>query len=721
LGRISGKWIFYNFSSDSLTDGGRAMKNGRRLIHLFTAVLLIVPATLLLSSCESGSGFYDGDLEWDCSSSVFSKDACVDTSGGTIVIPPSCDSNDPGIVDGCGEAITAVDIHDPVIINLQGLAADTIHTITITDPNTDDIAILPGHAAGSSAATSDKDGNIYMATIVQNMTDAAVLGDYTVTVSDATPAVVQTWTYTVDTLNRVQCTDAGLLSQASFTSAEHVYASVTSTLADGDYDVYVISDRQTAIPDGGIIPGTAATITLAAGSGSLDLGTFASGTYDVLVDVNGNGFYNRATDLISRHARLHPCFAIQAANTGAAQQIAADQKGNRREIFDPDADKAAIRDIFASVTPGEGSADSTPGTADVYVVTHQATWNNGNPLTDLSGTTPPEVNNGPVQNDTNVQGNMLQWSFSNLAAGCYDIVIDTDGNGAYTAGTDYVDNVNHQGVVDCGFRVSVPDDTYVTITSHTDGETTTATAILLSGRVGIPPAAGTLDAAYIRVTSGTQTNIIAMDSLVIAGGGDYTDIQVPLFSGDNHITVSGVYSNGSSYSETITIRSVTDLALFRAQMTWDGSTDMDLHLVRPGGSYSNGGGGADDCNYANCRVGLDGTGTNSIDWGNAGEEADDPKLDVDCISCGNGIENIWMNQINQNGTYQVYVDAYSGNETSDVIVTISILGSTVGQVNCGAMSAGTGTDSCYVGDINWVGGTGGAGSFTPVGTKAADY
>ena len=212
-----------------------------------------------------------------------------------------------------------------------------------------------------------------------------------------------------------------------------------------------------------------------------------------------------------------------------------------------------------------------------------------------------------------------------------------------------------------------------------------------------------------------------MDTLTSAGGGNYA-VPVPLFSGDNFITVSAIFSDNTSMSETIQLRSVTDLALFRAQMTWDGSTDMDLHLVRPRGSYSNGGGGDGDCNYANCKVGLDGLGSNSIDWGIAGLEDDDPKLDVDCISCGNGIENIWMNEINEDGIYSVYVDAFSGDEDdSDVIVTISILGSTVGQVNCGNMDSGSSTDSCYVGDITWRGGSDGSGSFRLVGTLRSDF
>ena len=79
-----------------------------------------------------------------------------------------------------------------------------------------------------------------------------------------------------------------------------------------------------------------------------------------------------------------------------------------------------------------------------------------------------------------------------------------------------------------------------------------------------------------------------------------------------------------------------------------------------------------------------------------------------------------MNQITEDGQYKVYVDAFRGAET-DVTVTTSILGTAVGQVNCGTMVSGSSTDSCFIGTITWVGGTGGIGSFTPSGAKAADF
>ena len=98
----------------------------------------------------------------------------------------------------------------------------------------------------------------------------------------------------------------------------------------------------------------------------------------------------------------------------------------------------------------------------------------------------------------------------------------------------------------------------------------------------------------------------------------------------------------------------------------------------------------------------------------------DPKLDVDCIACGTGVENIWMNSITEDGDYTIYVDAFSGSET-DVTVTVFIGKSIVGEVNCGAMTAGSSTDSCFVGTVTWLGGDSGTGSFTASGTKASDF
>jgi hypothetical protein len=668
----------------------------------------------LLASCGGGdSSFYDSSLAWDCSGADPFSSSCTEPLP-VVTLPPLCNGNDTGVIDGCGNAITAVDLYDPVAVNLTGLTADTWHTIEVADPVSVDIS-----PPGGYSASSDKDGNIYMATVVQNNVQASGVGTYTVTVKEGGITTVKTLTYAVEDRSRIYCSDVAGTLKASFTAGANVYAKVEKgggSLVDGTYDLYVISDQQTAIPDGAIIPGVAQSITVTAGAVIADLGAaYTSGRYDVIVDIDGNGYYNLGTDLISRHNRHHPCFAIQTANSNAPQPIASDRRGNKREIFDPDANVADIRDVYGFNVPSEVSAAPTAGYGDLYVVAHQDTWANLDLLTDVTST----VERNPIQDENNSEAKWLLWNYTNLAAGCYDIVVDNDHNGSYTAGTDYVDNTNHLGDnTDCGLRVSTPGCTNTTITSHTDGLVTASTAINLAGAI-TPPGGQTLTASNVVITSGTQSNTINLG--MAAAGGNYTDVLLPLYSGDNHITVSGVFSDNTSCSETITVTSSVDLALFRAQLTWDGDTDMDLHVVRPGGAYSNGGGGDGDCNWLNCKVGLDGVGTNSISWGDVDSELDDPRLDVDCVDCGNGIENIWMNRLSEDGVYTVYVDAFSGSETN-VTVSVYILGTAVGLVNCGSMTSDDlATDSCRVGTITWRGGTSGGGYFTPDGTLAATF
>ncbi len=709
--------------------------NGPHLNRIAITGIFSVMVLLLLVSCGgggAGSGFTTGEnssFSLSCSS-PFAGPGCVPAQGGgTIGVLPTCNDDQTGIIDACGVTITTpIDLHDPVAVTVTGLTANTRHTITIFDTDATPLEVTP---AGGLIAISDSTGAINKATIIQNMLPGAFLGDYTVTIAEQSGGgTAQTLTYTVADLSRVQCVDSlGGVAKASFLGAENVFAKVDTnagTLADGTYDVYVLSDLQKPLADGGLISGTPSPVTIATGTGSIDLGlasSYSIGGYDVVVDINGNGIFNQGTDLISRHNRLLPCFVVQAVSGSAVQQIASDKNGNKREIFDPNADIAAIRDIQAFLIPTERSAVTTPGAVDIYLVAHQATWSDLDPLTDVSS----GVKRSPVQNDSNSEAPWVLVPYTFLASlgatTCFDVVIDTDQDGVFDVGTDYVDNVDHLGNTSCGMRISTASCSSNVSFSGTasdastlgDGSTTTDTAINISGTI-----AGTPTEAYLTITAGEQSNTITLS----VAGDDTFSLNVPLFAGDNHITVSGVYPDNSSCSQTITITSLTDLALFRAQMTWGAPAadfDMDLHLVRPDGAYSNGGSGTDDCNWVNCQVGLDGAESNDISWGTGGEE-DDPKLDVDCVSGCDRIENIWMNQITEDGQYKVYVDAYNtGDQGSDVTVTISILGTAVGQVNCGSMTSDTSTDSCFVGTIIWVGGTGGTGSFTPAGTTATTF
>lgn len=136
----------------------------------------------------------------------------------------------------------------------------------------------------------------------------------------------------------------------------------------------------------------------------------------------------------------------------------------------------------------------------------------------------------------------------------------------------------------------------------------------------------------------------------------------------------------------------TAISLF---LFWDTElTDMDLHLVRPGGTPF--GEDGSDCYFQQP----------TSDWGTPDETRDDPFLDRDDLD-GQGPENINL-ALAEGGSYGVYVHYYADNRTgsSRASVEVHAAGTLLGvfdhTLDC--------DDLWEVGTIQW---DGASGSFVP--------
>lgn len=128
----------------------------------------------------------------------------------------------------------------------------------------------------------------------------------------------------------------------------------------------------------------------------------------------------------------------------------------------------------------------------------------------------------------------------------------------------------------------------------------------------------------------------------------------------------------------------TDISI---ELEWNtNGNDVDVHLVRPGGTYDQAPG---DCFWNNL----------SPDWGVAGDASDDPYLDYDDID-GYGPENLNYAKP-QTGTYRVIVDYFSEFGSATATITVWLDGGAT-PVYVGSQSMnGTNRQKWVVGDITW--------------------
>ncbi|MFO0683252.1 MAG: PKD domain-containing protein [Sandaracinus sp.] len=133
-------------------------------------------------------------------------------------------------------------------------------------------------------------------------------------------------------------------------------------------------------------------------------------------------------------------------------------------------------------------------------------------------------------------------------------------------------------------------------------------------------------------------------------------------AGEYPVEIAVTDDDGNRATCTTVVRAVATEGL-RVEVFWNtDGTDMDTHVMRPGGTTWT---GSDDCNFRNCQ------GGSQLEWGAPGTD-DNPHLDIDDTN-GFGPENVNVDRP-QPGVYRVGVHAWAGG--AQVTVRIYCGGST---------------------------------------------
>ncbi len=168
------------------------------------------------------------------------------------------------------------------------------------------------------------------------------------------------------------------------------------------------------------------------------------------------------------------------------------------------------------------------------------------------------------------------------------------------------------------------------------------------------------------------------------------------FAGDYIASLVVVNDLGQTSDRCYATTTVTPTQDLWIEMYWQYSgDDMDLHLLAPGGTPRSN----LDCFYANCVP----FGSFTLEWGQAGYDGDNPRLDRDDIP-GDGPENINISDP-LDGTYTVFVHDYPGSvrqASNTVWVKVYVDGVLLGDF----VETITGEDfDWYVCTIAWPSGT----------------
>ncbi|MBC7237417.1 MAG: DNRLRE domain-containing protein [Chloroflexi bacterium] len=553
--------------------------------------------------------------------------------------------------DGRGQPISQVTQGDSLFADLAGLLTRTMYDVRVQDGEGQQIAY--------ARLTTDEDGQLPTTALAYDLglgvrggptaglSPGAVAtlqaGPYEVTVSTLGGTQVLRWSvpYVEPTWPLVYAAWSDGVASNSFRVNSHTVYVRARNLAPGSWvRVYVVADRWTwpvGTPLADVTGGYKALQANAAGEVLAPVwqNPAAEGAYDLVVDMDADGVFSPG-DLIDGYTPVG--FMVQRFGGGdpVQVQLACDVNRSYKDVFEPG------ENVYVYVNPPV--QQFTHAWVHKYVVAHREIWADGDSLVDV--TEGPEYDT-PQYGCTN-QGRVLIWP-APLTPGVYDVVIDVNRNGVYDGGIDFVDNIDSFGNPVGGFFVpGAAGSPMVAIITPAEGSSDDDGVIRLQGTV---TSSAPVTWARWYVSAGNQN---ASGELALSN--NRFDQDIYLFAGWNLVQVWARNQFGTGTDRVAVNSRTVGVWDIHAQLVWNKlGTDVDLHLVRPGGSRASQG----DCYYGNCRSE---DRSNNPDWGVVGDAGDNPRLDIDCTTSCTGPENITLNTLGRpesHGRYTVEVHYFS--------------------------------------------------------------
>jgi hypothetical protein len=505
--------------------------------------------------------------------------------------------------DATGAETTEFQPHDSLVVDVVGLEPRTGYDVEVLDDDgtvvianhlsTDSAGAIPAtvlwYAVGIRpcwqpefrAATVDVPGTPTATTILpySEIVDRSVIGrDYTLRISRAAQTVLETAFHLADSVLRptlYTADERGCPKTGFLLGEEDVWVVGRSLPADSLLRVWAVPadddwrdgkklEDQTGLY-GYELP---SVVELRGGDRSFrrllwPRGLTSLGSYDVAAEVVDYAF---GTYRVSAEATVtgvvanatQSGFVIQR-RPGAAEPLEVDIAGVRESPFTFRNTFLTNENVYVGVDPTL-QPSYVGQTADVYIVANKtdAQWTTDSSLTDLTGVVETITVNGICGNCWKT----LAWT-APLTVGEYDVVLDFDRDGAYTAGVDLIDSLDPVGFTVAEVRVdsisfNYPGSGAVTIHDAAAGNDVAAPEYLTAGQV-VRPAAWVMGGSHsVRVSFRAVPTLSAADVWALGGLGG-------LASSGSPVSVS--FSGGAGQHDFAV--NMPPAAVAKTTFTWD--------------------------------------------------------------------------------------------------------------------------------------------------------